>query len=30
VNDRIVVEGVHGGHETILELLLGSDADVIQ
>jgi hypothetical protein len=30
VNNRIVVEIVHGGHEAILELLLGCDADVAQ
>jgi hypothetical protein len=30
VNDRIVVEVVHGGHEAVLELLFGGDADVAQ
>jgi hypothetical protein len=30
VNDQIVVEVVHGGHETVLELLLGRDPDVAQ
>ncbi len=30
VNDRIVVEVVHGGHEVVLELLFGGDADVAQ
>jgi hypothetical protein len=30
VNNRIAVEIIHGGHEAILELLLGSDADVAQ
>jgi hypothetical protein len=30
VNDRIVVEVVYGGHEAILELLFGGDADVAQ
>jgi hypothetical protein len=26
VNDRVVVEVVYGGHEALLELLLGGDA----
>ena len=30
MNDGVLVEVVHGGHETILELLLGGDADVAQ
>jgi hypothetical protein len=30
VNDGVLVEVIHGGHETILELLLGGDADVAQ
>ncbi len=30
MNDRIVVEVVHGGHEAVLELLFGGDADVAQ
>jgi hypothetical protein len=30
VNDGIAVEIIHGGHEAILELLLGCDADVAQ
>ena len=30
MNDRIVVEVVYGGHEALLELLLGGDADVAQ
>jgi hypothetical protein len=30
VNDRIAVEKLHGGHETMLEFLLGCDADVAQ
>jgi hypothetical protein len=30
VNNRIAVEIIHGGHEAILELLLGCDADVAQ
>ena len=30
MNDGIAVEIIHGGHEAILELLLGGDADVAQ
>ena len=30
MNDRVAVEKLHGGHEAILELLLGGDADVAQ
>ena len=30
MNDRIVVEVVDGGHEAVLELLFGGDADVAQ
>jgi hypothetical protein len=30
VNDGIAVEKLHGGHEAILEFLLGCDADVAQ
>ena len=30
MNGGIAVEIIHGGHETILELLLGGDADVAQ
>ena len=30
MNDRIVVEVIHRGHEAVLELLLGGDADVAQ
>jgi hypothetical protein len=30
VNDRVVVEVVYGGHEALLELLLGGEADVAQ
>jgi hypothetical protein len=30
VNDRVAVEKPHGGHEAILEFLLGRDADVAQ
>src|SRR5262249_10040957 len=30
VNDRIVVEVVHGGHKAVLELLFGGDADMAQ
>src|SRR5215470_5141174 len=30
MNDGIAVEIIHGGHEAILELLLGCDADVAQ
>jgi hypothetical protein len=30
VNDGIAVEIIHGGHEAILDLLLGCDADVAQ
>jgi hypothetical protein len=30
VNDRFLIEVIHGGHETILELLFGFDADVTQ
>jgi len=30
VNDGIVVEIIYGGHEAILELLLGGDANVPQ
>ena len=30
MNNRIAVEIIHGGHEAILELLLGCDADVAQ
>ena len=30
MNDGALVEVVHGGHETILEFLLGGDADVAQ
>ena len=30
MNNRIAVEIIHCGHEAILELLLGSDADVAQ
>ena len=30
MDDRIVIEVVHGGHEAVLELLLGRDTDVAQ
>ena len=30
VNDRFLIEVIHGGHETILEFLFGFDADVTQ
>ena len=30
MNDRIVVEVVHGGHEAVLEFLFGGDADVAE
>ena len=30
VNNRMVVEVVHGSHEAVLELLVGGDADVAQ
>ena len=30
MNDRVLVEVVHGGHETILEFLHGRDPDVAQ
>ena len=30
MNDGVLIEVVHGGHETILEFLLGCDADVAQ
>ena len=30
MNDGIAVEIIHGGHEAILEFLLGCDADVAQ
>jgi hypothetical protein len=30
VNDRFLIEVVHGGHDTILEFLFGFDADVAQ
>jgi hypothetical protein len=30
VNDRFLVEVLHGGHETILEFLFGFDTDVTQ
>ena len=30
MNDRIAVEKIHGGHEAILELLPGGDANVPQ
>ena len=30
MNDGIAVEIIHGGHEAILEPLLGGDADVAQ
>ena len=30
MNDGIVVEIIHGGHEAILELLLGGDANIPQ
>ena len=30
MNNGVLVEIVHGGHETILEFLLGRDADVAQ
>ena len=30
MNDGVLVEVIHGGHETILEFLLGSDPDVTQ
>jgi hypothetical protein len=28
VNDRFLIEVIHGGHETLLEFLYGFDADV--
>ena len=30
MNDGVLVEVVHGGHETILEFLFGRDPDVAQ
>ena len=30
MNDRIVVEVIHGGHETVLEFLLGRDANMTE
>jgi len=30
MNDRFLIEVIHGGHETILEFLFGFDADVTQ
>ena len=30
MNDRFLIEVIHGGHETILKLLFGFDADVTQ
>ena len=30
VNDGVLVEVIHGGHETILEFLLGGGPDVTQ
>ena len=30
MNDGVLVEVIHGGHEPILEFLLGGDADVAQ
>jgi len=30
VNDGIAIELIHGGHDAVLELLFGCDADVAQ
>jgi hypothetical protein len=30
MNDGLVLEVIHGGHDTILEFLFGCDADVAQ
>ena len=30
MNDRLLIEVIHGGHDAIFELLFGCDADVAQ